>query len=112
MKWIREPTDVWIVEGSSHSITCEADGLPLPVVILSRVNRDRRLEVSRGIKTTSFNISADMSRDRETSSFVCETSSEGAKLEKEFKIFRHGQFSAVIPPLSVGPSGISFDLRA
>ena len=84
--------DTWIVEGSSHQVSCEAEGFPEPTVILSHVSKQSRRELSRGIKTTSFNLTSNFIQETESTIFVCQTSNEGAKLEKEFKIFSHGQF--------------------
>ena len=100
-KWTREPIDTWIVKGSSHAVSCEADGFPDPIVVLFRKSKDNCQEVSRGIKTTTFNLTSNLITDREQEIFVCETSNEGGKLEKEFKIFAHGQFPCLFLRLQV-----------
>ena len=84
-----------MVEGSSHSISCEADGFPDPIVILSRLMKTSRQELSRGIKTTSFNLTANLIQEKESATFICETYNEGARLEKEFTILAHGQFPSL-----------------
>ena len=90
VKWFREPVDVWITEGSPHLLSCEAEGFPHPIVILSRLTKQGRKELSRGVKTASFNLSSNVSQNEEDH-FLCESSNEAAKLEKEFKVHVHGQ---------------------
>ena len=78
------------MEGSSHLISCEAEGFPHPLVVLSRVTENGRREVNRGVKTASYNLTF-IHRENEVGSYVCEASNEEARLEKEFKILIHGQ---------------------
>jgi hypothetical protein len=89
---MKEPTDMWVTQGSPYLLSCEADGFPLPTVILHRITNDGRQELSRGIKTTSFKFSSKVDKDKIVGRFICESSNEAARLEKEFKVHVHGQF--------------------
>ena len=74
-----------------------------------------RQELSRGIKTSSFNLTANFVQDKESSTFICEAYNDGSRLEKEFKILSHGQFPSLNSLVKVasnfGISLISVELK-
>ena len=87
--WIREPEDIRISLGSPVDINCQAEGVPPPIVVLSRKTSSTSLELSRGIKRANHELKSITNQD--SGSYSCEATSHVGHLIKDFLVVVQGQ---------------------